>query len=219
MTTVKLKHLTAVRWFHWINFPVLFVMIWSGILIYWANDVYSIGPLHFFPDFVYRIFRLDHKLAFGMNLHFLFMWFFTVNGVLYVAYTLISGEWRYLVPRSPSAFRDAWQVMLHDVGLRKSLPTQEKYNAAQQITYTAIVAMGAASVLTGLAIYKPVQLKWIAALAGGYESARLIHFVLTLGYLLFFIIHIAQVVRAGWRNFQSMVTGYELERQPGAQHE
>jgi len=219
VTTVKLKHLVAVRWFHWVNFPILFVMIWSGLLIYWANDAYSIGPLHFFPDFVYRLFHLDHKLAFGMNLHFLFMWFFVINGILYVAYTLLSGEWRYLVPQSFSAFRDAWHVVLYDLRLRKELPAQKKYNAAQQITYTAIVAMGAGSVLSGLAIYKPVQLGWLAALLGGYEFARLIHFALTIGYLIFFVIHIAQVIRAGWRNFQSMVTGYELEPRAGAPHE
>jgi thiosulfate reductase cytochrome b subunit len=219
VTTVKLKHLVAVRWFHWVNFPILFVMIWSGLLIYWANDTYSIGPLHFFPDFVYRLFRLPYKLAFGMNLHFLFMWFFVINGILYVAYTLFSGEWRYLVPQSFSAFRDAWHVMLYDLRLRKELPAQKKYNAAQQITYTAIVAMGAGSVLSGLAIYKPVQLGWLAALLGGYEFARLIHFALTIGYLIFFVIHIAQVIRAGWRNFQSMVTGYELEPRTGAPHE
>jgi thiosulfate reductase cytochrome b subunit len=219
VTTVKLKHLVAVRWFHWVNFPILFVMIWSGLLIYWANDTYSIGPLHFFPDFVYRLFRLPYKLAFGMNLHFLFMWFFVINGILYVAYTLFSGEWRYLVPQSFSAFRDAWHVMLYDLRLRKELPAQKKYNAAQQITYTAIVAMGAGSVLSGLAIYKPVQLGWLAALLGGYEFARLIHFALTIGYLIFFVIHIAQVIRAGWRNFQSMVTGYELEPRTGALHE
>jgi len=219
VTTVKLKHLVAVRWFHWVNFPILFVMIWSGLLIYWANDVYSIGPLHFFPDFIYRFFRLPYKLAFGMNLHFLFMWFFVVNGILYVAYTLLSGEWRYLVPQSFSAFRDAWHVVLYDLRLRKELPAQKKYNAAQQITYTAIVAMGAGSVLSGLAIYKPVQLGWLAALLGGYEFARLIHFALTIGYLIFFVIHIAQVIRAGWRNFQSMVTGYELEPRAGAPHE
>jgi thiosulfate reductase cytochrome b subunit len=194
-------------------------MIWSGLLIYWANDTYSIGPLHFFPDFVYRLFRLPYKLAFGMNLHFLFMWFFVINGILYVAYTLFSGEWRYLVPQSFSAFRDAWHVMLYDLRLRKELPAQKKYNAAQQITYTAIVAMGAGSVLSGLAIYKPVQLGWLAALLGGYEFARLIHFALTIGYLIFFVIHIAQVIRAGWRNFQSMVTGYELEPRTGAPHE
>lgn len=219
MTTVKLKHLLAVRWFHWINFPILFLMIWSGLLIYWANDVYHIGPLHFFPDFIYRTLHLDHKLAQGMNLHFLFMWIFVANGLLYVAYTLISGEWRYLVPRSISTFRDAWHVALYDMGLRKQMPAQQKYNAAQQVSYTAIVLMGAGSIVSGLAIYKPVQLGWLTELLGGYEFARFIHFALTVGYLLFFIVHIAQVIRAGWNNFQSMVTGYELEREPESVHE
>ena len=214
MTDVRLKHLLAVRWFHWINFPVLFLMIWSGILIYWANDVYHIGSLHFFPDWVYRLLHIDHQLAGGMALHFLFMWIFTINGILYFAYTIVSGEWRYLVPRSRRAFRDAFDVMLYDLHLRKELPAQQKYNAAQQITYTAIALMGAGSVLTGLAIYKPTQLAWLTTLFGGYEIARFFHFALTMGYLAFFVIHIAQVVRAGWQNFQSMITGYELEGSP-----
>jgi thiosulfate reductase cytochrome b subunit len=216
---VKLKHLVAVRWFHWINFPLLFLMIWSGLLIYWANDVFHIGPLHFFPDWVYNVLGLGRKLANGMALHFFFMWFFTLNGIVYVAYTIFSREWRYLVPQSTSALRDALQVMLFDVGLRKTMPPQDKYNAAQQLTYTAIVLMGAGSVLTGLAIYKPIQLAWLTALFGGYEFARLIHFALTMGYLAFFVVHIAQVVRAGWNNFQSMITGYELEQTAGGRHE
>jgi thiosulfate reductase cytochrome b subunit len=219
MQTIKLKHLTAIRWFHWINFPILFLMIWSGLLIYWANDVYEIGPIHFFPDFVYRILKLDHQLANGMALHFFFMWLFTLNGIAYVTYTLISGEWRFLVPQSWSAFRDAWRVTLYDLGLIKQLPPQDKYNAAQQISYTAIVVMGAGSFLTGLAIYKPVQLWWITALFGGYEFARLIHFTLTMGYLAFFVIHIAQVVRAGWSNFRSMISGYEVEAAVEVPHE
>jgi thiosulfate reductase cytochrome b subunit len=216
---LKLKHLLAVRWFHWINFPVLMLMIWSGLLIYWANDVYRIGPFHFFPDWVYDSLHIDHKLADGMALHFFFMWFFTLNGVAYVAYTILSGEWRYLVPQSWSTFRDAGQVVLFDLGLRKQLPGQEKYNAAQQITYTAIVLMGAGSVITGLAIYKPIQLAWLTGLLGGYEFARLLHFSLTIGYLAFFVIHIAQVIRAGWKNFQSIITGYELEQPSGVRHE
>src|SRR4051812_19127288 len=114
---VKLKHLVAIRWFHWINFPLLFLMIWSGLLIYWANDVFHIGPLHFFPDWVYSVLGLGRKLANGMALHFFFMWFFMLNGVVYVAYTIFSGEWRYLVPQSTSAFREALRVMLFDLGL------------------------------------------------------------------------------------------------------
>ncbi len=215
MTTLKLKHLVATRWFHWINFPILFLMIWSGILIYWANDVYKIAVggatvVQFFPDWVYNVLHINNRLAEGMALHFVFMWLFTINGVLYVAYTLISGEWRYLVPTKLSAFRDAWSVALYDMHLRKELPPQEKYNAAQQITYTAIVAMGIGSVVTGLAIYKPMQLGWLTALFFGYEGARLVHFALTMGYLAFFVVHIAQVARAGWNNFRSMVIGWEV---------
>ena len=70
--------------------------------------------------------------------------------------------------------------------------------------------MGAGSLLTGLAIYKPVQLGWLTRLLGGYEWARWEHFWLTVGYVLFFIVHIAQVIRAGWNNFRAMVTGYEV---------
>lgn len=219
MQKIKLKHLVATRWFHWVNFPVLFVMIWSGLLIYWAYDVYHLGVFHFFPDSVYSALNLDHRLAPGMALHFFFMWIFTVNGILYVAYTIFSGEWRYLVPQSIGAFRDAFEVVLHDLGVRKQLPAQEKYNAAQQVTYTAIVVMGVGSVITGLAIYKPTQLGWLVALCGGYEMARLIHFSLTIGYVAFFVVHIAQVIKAGWRNFQSMITGYEAERAPELGHE
>jgi thiosulfate reductase cytochrome b subunit len=157
-------------------------------------------------------------LADGMALHFVFMWIFFINGILYVGYTLFSGEWRYLVPTSLSAFRDGWFVFLHDLHLRKEIPPQEKYNAAQQIAYTGIVVMGLGSVITGLAIYKPVQLTWLTTLCGGYESARLIHFLLTMGYIGFFVVHIVQVIIAGWNNFRSIVIGYELAKE-GDQNE
>ena len=213
MEKLKLKHLVATRWFHWINFPLLFLMIWSGVLIYWAYAIYDVGPFHFFPSWVYSTFHIDHRLADGMALHFFFMWLFVVNGILYVAYTLFSGEWRYLVPRSPSTFVEAGQVALYDLGIAKTLPAQQKYNAAQQVSYSAIILMGAGSVITGLAIYKPAQLSWLTALLGGYSFARGIHFALTIGYLLFFVVHVAQVVRAGWNNFRGMVIGYELVRE------
>ncbi len=210
MEKLKLKHLVAIRWFHWINFPLLFLMIWSGLLIYWAYDPYHIGAFHFFPARVYRTLHMDHRLADGMGLHFFFMWLFVINGVLYLGYTFLSGEWRFLFPHSLSTFRDAWYVMLHDFGLHKEIAIQGKYNAAQQVSYSAIIVMGAGSVLTGFAIYKPAQLWWLTALCGGYSAARLIHFILTLGYLAFFIVHVAQVIRAGWNNFRGMVIGYEL---------
>jgi thiosulfate reductase cytochrome b subunit len=214
MNAIKEKHSLTMRWCHWVNFPILTIMIWSGMLIYWASDTYSVTLfghtyLKFFPNWFYDTFNIPKRLAEGMAFHFLFMWFFTINGVVYILYTLFSGEWRQLVPKRNS-FKEAWQVILHDLHIRKMAPPQNKYNAAQRIAYTAIIIMGFGSLITGLAIYKPVQFNTFTWLCGGYHAARIEHFVLTIGYVLFFIIHVVQVVLAGWRNFQSAITGFEV---------
>src|ERR1044072_3978544 len=84
MKRLEKKHPLAIRWFHWINFPVLTLMIWSGLLIYWANDVYRVGwgditLLKFFPPWFYHRFKIESRLAEGMAWHFMFMWFFAIN--------------------------------------------------------------------------------------------------------------------------------------------
>jgi thiosulfate reductase cytochrome b subunit len=218
MKAIKEKHPITMRWTHWVNFPILTIMIWSGMLIYWANDEYHITLfgytlIKFFPAWFYNLFVFKHRLAEGMAYHFLFMWFFTINGVLYLLYTIISGEWRYLLPNRKS-FKEAWLVLLHDLHIRKGLPPQNRYNAAQRIAYTAIIIMGFGSVITGLAIYKPVQFYWLTWLCGGYHFARIIHFALTIGYVFFFLIHIIQVILAGWNNFRSVITGFEVVDKP-----
>ncbi|MHA4807317.1 cytochrome b/b6 domain-containing protein [Flavitalea flava] len=214
MRRIMEKHPIAIRWFHWINFPLLTIMIWSGLLIYWANDVYTISIgnkilIRFFPVWFYKELDIPQHLAEGMAWHFIFMWLFALNGVLYVTYTLISGEWRLLVPDRHS-FRDAWLVVLHDLHIRKTKPAQLKYNGAQRIAYFAIILMGMGSLLTGVAIYKPIQLGWLCRLLGGYGIVRVEHFILTVGYVLFFLVHILQVILAGWNNFRSVITGFEL---------
>ena len=188
------KHPLAIRWFHWVNFPLLLMMLWSGLLIYWANPVYrlelgSYTLFHFFPEAWFVALGVPYRLAEGMSLHFFFMWLFAANGLLYVVYLVASGEWRQLV---------------HVARGRR------KFNGAQQIAYTAVILMGAASLATGLAIYKPVQFAWLTDLLGGYEWARWEHFWLAIGYVLFLVIHVVQVARAGWNNFRAMVTGYEI---------
>jgi len=215
MKLLERKHPLAIRWFHWLNFPLLFLMIWSGLLIYWANPVYRVGIgdqtlLKLTVDqSVYRKLHINNRLAEGMALHFFFMWFFTINGVLYVAYTAFSGEWRHLLPNRHS-FREAWQVVLHDLHIRKEPLPRRKFNGAQQISYTGIILMGLGSLLSGLAIYRPVQFAWLATLMGGYQMSRFLHFWITVGYLLFFVVHVAQVVKAGWNNFRAMVIGREV---------
>ena len=105
---------------------------------------------------------------------------------------------------------DAMHVTLYDLGLRKELPPQGKYNGAQRIAYTGIVVMGIGSLVTGVAIFRYVQFSWLTRLLGGYQAARIEHFLLTLGYCFFFVVHIVQVIKAGWNNARAMITGYEV---------
>jgi len=223
MARLEPKHSLATRLFHWANVPILAVMIWSGLLIYWANDVYEIrwqGRLlfHFFPDWFYNALKMPGRLGEGLSWHFTFMWLFAINGLLYVLYTTMSGEWRHLVPNCQT-FAEAWQVVLHDLHLRRTPLPRRKFNGAQRLAYSGVIAMGAGSLLTGLAIYKPVQFAWLTSLLGGYPAARFEHFVLTILYGVFFVVHIVQVIKAGWNNARSMIIGVELTQDGEASYE
>ena len=219
------KHPLAIRWMHWINFPVLFTMIWSGLLIYWNDSdnayrhphaVYRVGIgkltlLRFFPAWFYtnRFWDVRYKVTEGLGYHFFFMWLFAINGIVYVAYLLWSREWKFVVP-SPESIRDAIQVTLVDLHIRRGLPPQTKYNGAQRIAYTSVILMGLGSLVTGLAIYKPTEAHWLTTLLGGYEMARWEHFWITMGFCGFFLLHVFQVVKTGWNNFRGMVSGWEI---------
>jgi thiosulfate reductase cytochrome b subunit len=217
------RHPLAIRWMHWINFPVLFIMVLSGIRIYWnttdnahlhPHAVYRIGIgsftlMQLFPASVWKMLDIPWHVTQGLGDHFFFMWIFAINGIAYVLFLAISGEWRLLVPRRES-FKEAMQVILVSLHLRRNLPSQKKYNGAQRIAYTAAIAMGAGSLITGLAIYKPTQAHYVTTLLGGYEWARWEHFWLTMGFCAFFLVHVLQVAFAGWNNFRSMVSGLEI---------
>jgi len=226
---IVVKHPLAIRWFHWINFPVIAIMVWSGMLIYWANDVYKLYSFHFFPDWFYAPvvkgfsvhaagpnevphYNLKFRLAEGMGWHFLFFWIFTINGLLYVAYLIFSKQWREILP-DRKAWAGAIKVVLHDLRLyRKPLPKQ-KYNSAQKIAYSGVILIGLVMLLTGFAIYKPVQLGFLLPFFGGYDMAREIHFIGTMLLVLFFLVHVLQVLKAGWNNFRGMVTGKEIVKE------
>jgi thiosulfate reductase cytochrome b subunit len=227
--TIRLekKHPLAIRWMHWINFPVLFTMIWSGLLVYWGDSdnayqhphrVYRIGIgawtlFRFFPEWVYRWLNAPYQITAGLGWHLVFMWIFAINGLVYVTYLAVSGNWRLMVPR-PKAWKatmkEAVQVTFYDLHLSREPPPVKKYNGAQKIAYTAIIVMGAGSLATGLAIYKPTQAHYLTSLLGGYEMARWEHFWLAMGFCAFFLLHVGQVIRAGWNNFRGMVSGYEI---------
>ena len=201
---------------HWINFPLLTIMIWSGLRIYWADlrDPYVFGIFgweiyEFFPDNVNETLGLQRRLARGMAFHFTFAWLFTINGAMFGLYLWRTGGWRNFVPTLDD-LKTIPAVLLHEVGLRKQAPPQGKYNGVQQLSYGAILFMGFLVILSGFAIYKPTQLAPLTTLMGGYGGARFIHFATTIGFLLFFVVHILQVARAGLSGLFSMITGYEL---------
>lgn len=212
------KHTRASRWMHWINFPLLTIMIWSGLRIYWADlrDPYGVGIgligwhwFDLFPDWFNENLGLERRLARGMAFHFTFGWLFTFNGIAYGVHLWRSGDWRQVIP-TPGDFRQVGAVVAHDLHLRKTAPPQSgRYNAAQRIAYGGVLFLGVAVIVSGLAIFAPTQLSFLTAALGGYESARGVHFASTIGFLVFFGIHFMQVIRAGFANFWSMVTGYE----------
>lgn len=268
--TAKLvkKHPLSIRWTHWINFPVLFLMMWSGMLILWANDSYPTEKLALkipnrisfykgagktnstppsdpgirlpvnvtllgggvaivygyqdeedYPVPANQRFDIHTgaRLSEGMAWHFALAWIFTLNGVAYTVFLLVSGQWKHLVPRKDS-FTEAFKVVLFDIGLYKKPLPPGKYNHAQRIAYSSVWAMGVGMVTTGLAIYKPAQLNLLVNLLGGYQAARTEHFLMTVLFLGFFFVHIAQIIRTGWNNFRGMITGYEIERGTSGEH-
>lgn len=205
--TITEKHSPLLRWTHWINVVFLSLMIWSGVLIYWANDAYIT-----IPNSIAEFFSIQYKLAEGLSWHFFIMWGFFINGIVYSIYQLVSGEWRQIVP-DRYTLRDAFYVTLHELHLRKSAPQLTgKFNAAQKLAYSGAILMAIGSLITGLAIYKPVTLGWLTELLGGYKAARYEHFILMIGFILFIIIHIIQVIKTGWNNFRAMIAGYEIEK-------
>jgi thiosulfate reductase cytochrome b subunit len=228
MLRMEERHSLAVRWMHWINFPLLTIMIWSGLMIYWADSaglnvlehrVYRVGVgdvtlFRFFPDWFYRFLRLNNHFTRGLSFHAFVMWPFIINGVAYVVYLAISGVWRRIVP-GVRDFRALARTVWNDLLGREGANHGEMYNGAQRIAYTLVLVTGAVSILSGLAIWKPISLPLATAMMGGYRSARLIHFWTTIGFCAFICIHLLQVLRAGWIRLQSMVTGFEVVTEPG----
>jgi thiosulfate reductase cytochrome b subunit len=195
MPTV-LVHTPIVRIAHWINALAVLMMITSGWQIYNASPLFDFV----FPDSV----TLGGWLAGGIMWHFAAMWLLAANGVVYVTYGIVSGHFRRrLLPVSPRA-------VLRDIGeaLRGRLAHENLavYNAAQRAAYLALIVCLALLVASGLSIWKPVQLHWLALLFGDYEGARYVHFFAMSAVALIVLVHVAMVILVP-RTFPSMFTG------------
>lgn len=207
------RHSLVVRLTHWLNAILLVGMIASGLQIYGAYPRFGPrGATYPVPNpFEGRSFpqevRLGGWLAGGLNWHFALAWPFVLTGLVYLGYLVFSGEWRSLLFR-PRDIRPAIQMQLYYLRLRKEHPPQGKHNPLQKGAYTFITALGAIAVLSGFAMYKPVQLWWLEALFGGYDLARLWHFIAVWLFVGFSILHVILVFVADPASLRAMITGW-----------
>ena len=196
-------HPLVVRITHWINALAVLLMITSGWQIYNASPLFGFS----FPAEL----TLGGWLAGALQWHFAAMWLFVLNGLVYVAYGIVSGHFRRkLLPISPVA-------VLHDVkeALRGKLAHDDLsvYNAAQRAAYVALIIALMVLVASGLAIWKPVQFYSLASLMGDYEGARLLHFFAMAAVVFIVFVHIVMVILVP-RTFPTMFTG-RLKQQSG----
>jgi len=189
-------HPLVVRVTHWINALAILSMVASGWRIYNASPLFGFR----FPNDL----TLGGWLAGALQWHFAALWLLVLNGIVYVGYGIFSGHFRRkLFPLTPRA-------VLSDVlaALRGKLAHDDLavYNAAQRAAYLAIILCLAVLVLSGLAIWKPVQLQELAALMGGYEGARLVHFFAMALMVFIALVHIAMVILVP-HTFPTIITG------------
>jgi thiosulfate reductase cytochrome b subunit len=205
------RHHWIVRVTHWCAFVLVFGMIASGLQIYRAYPRFGErgGPYYpqpfqdvVFPEWA----RLGGWLAGGINWHFLLMWPLMLVGLTYIIYLIASGEWRKLLFR-PRDAKPALEMQKYYLRLRKDHPPQGKHNALQKLAYTIVIALGALSVLTGWAIYKPVQLWWLTAMFGGFQAARYWHFWAVWLFVAFSVVHVVLVFVVDRASLRAMITG------------
>ena len=173
-------HPAWVRITHWVNAVAVVVMIGSG----W--EIYNASPL--FPFSYPRSITIGGWLAGALLWHFAAMWLFVVNGLVYVVLGILTGRFRRkLLPIRPgdvvADMRAAFKGQLSHDDLAV-------YNAVQKLLYLGVIVAGVIVVLSGLAIWKPVQLQELTALLGGYEAARYVHFFAMAAIVGFLLIHI-----------------------------
>jgi thiosulfate reductase cytochrome b subunit len=185
-----------VRVAHWINAVAMILMIMSG----W--QIYNASPLFAFK-FAKSI-TLGDWLAGALLWHFAAMWLLMVNGLVYVALGFATGRFRKkLLPITPAGvITDAKAALTGKL----SHDDLTRYNYVQKLLYAGIIVIGVVIVLSGLSIWKPVQLQWLTALFGGYEVARYVHFFCMAAIVAFLIVHVALAVLVP-KSLRAMIIG------------
>jgi thiosulfate reductase cytochrome b subunit len=173
-------HPRWVRLTHWINAAAMLVMILSGWEIYNASPLFGFR----FPKSI----TLGGWLAGALLWHFAAMWLLAVNGIVYLLLGIASGRFRRkLLPLRPGEVIADTKAALT---LRLSHADLTVYNAVQKLLYLGVILAGIVIVLSGLAIWKPVQLQELTTVFGGYDAARYVHFFAMAAIVGFLVVHV-----------------------------
>ena len=175
-------HPKAVRLMHWTNALAMIVMIGSGWGIY--DDDVIIHGLHFS-----EFFRIGSWAAESLLWHFAAMWLLMFNGLAYLTYGVVTGRLRERL--LPIRWRDVVETVRDTLHLHVSHEDLTTYNAVQKLLYIVAILAGVSQVVTGLAIWKPVQFSWLIDLTGGFQNARILHFAGMSILVGFLVVHVA----------------------------
>jgi len=194
--TTKVIQPAWVRTMHWINAVAIILMIMSGWQIYNASPLFS---------FTFsRSITLGGWLGGALLWHFAAMWLLMVNGLVYLLTGLATGRFKSkLLPITPGGVVSDAKAALTG---KLSHDDLTKYNQVQKLLYAGIIVVGILIVLSGLSIWKPVQLQWLTALFGGYDAARYVHFICMSAIVAFLVVHVALAVLVP-KSLRAMVIG------------
>jgi len=186
-----------VRAMHWTNAFAMVLMIMSG----W--QIYNASPLFAFLKFSKSI-TLGDWLGGALLWHFAAMWLLMVNGLAYLVMGLATGRFRKkLLPITPTGVVSDVKAALT---FKLAHDDLTKYNYVQKLLYAGIIVVGIVIVLSGLSIWKPVQLQWLTALFGGYDIARYVHFICMSLIVAFLVVHVALALLVP-KSLRAMIIG------------
>jgi thiosulfate reductase cytochrome b subunit len=189
-------HPRWVRVTHWINALAMLMMIGSG----W--QIYDASPLFGF-EFPHQI-ALGNWLAGALLWHFAAMWLLVINGIAYLTLGILSGRFRRkLFPIRPG---DVLRDLFAALSGRLSHEDLSVYNAVQKLLYVGILVMGVVIVLTGLSIWKPVQVHYLTSFFGGYNTARYVHFAAMTAIVAFLVVHVTLALLVP-KSLRAMIVG------------
>lgn len=200
-------HPLTVRVTHWLNALAMIIMIMSGWRIYNSDPILpfsfpvwpTLGGSYEGSVDIHN----EDGLAGALQWHFAGMWLLAINGAIYLAYGLLSGHFRHaFFPVGPAAvLRDTLAALQFRLPHRLGA-----YNAVQKTLYLGVLTAGVVMVLSGLAIWKPGQFQELTWLFGGFDVARVIHFLGMAAIVAFLIVHVALVVIVP-KTLPPMITG------------